>query len=217
VRPCDRTIAHDTPWTVSGIARRASHHAATARLLVRITPERPCASGPRTILSLSTSTWTSTVSSTGTDSGTYPLASNAASYRSGPSSAGALSSNTYFIDVRSKRLALRDLHRPPCPTSSPRPWSPPSSPGHPRRSPHARSGAPTSPLKLTSSTPASTSVQVRAHPTHTPHLTQHAALHLLNDDFDACHSLAQTQEGDPYSDHLHGIAHRREPDYPNSK
>ncbi|KAH0834147.1 hypothetical protein J3R83DRAFT_11451 [Lanmaoa asiatica] len=44
-----------------------------------------------------------------------------------------------------------------------------------------------------------------------------AVLHLLNDDFDACHSLAQTQEGDPYSDHLHCIAHRREPDYWNSK
>ncbi|KAH7882711.1 hypothetical protein F5I97DRAFT_1816279 [Phlebopus sp. FC_14] len=44
-----------------------------------------------------------------------------------------------------------------------------------------------------------------------------AALHLLNDDFDGCHTLAQLQEGEPYSDHLHYIAHRREPDYWNSK
>lgn len=48
---------------------------------------------------------------------------------------------------------------------------------------------------------------------------QPTVLHLLNDDFDACHSLAQTREGDPYSDHLHCIAHRREPepDYWSSK
>ena len=95
-------ITRHTPWIVSasgGIDRRASHHASTARLLVMITPERLCASGPRTILSLSASIWTNTVSSTGTDSGTYPLASNAASYRSGPSSAGALSSNTCFITI----------------------------------------------------------------------------------------------------------------------
>lgn len=44
-----------------------------------------------------------------------------------------------------------------------------------------------------------------------------AVLHLLNDDFNGCHELAQTQEGNPYSDHLHSIAHRREPDYWNSK
>lgn len=44
-----------------------------------------------------------------------------------------------------------------------------------------------------------------------------AVLHLLNDDFNGCHELVQTQEGDPYSDHLHAIAHRREPDYENSK
>ncbi|KAG8215430.1 hypothetical protein J3R82DRAFT_9040 [Butyriboletus roseoflavus] len=48
-------------------------------------------------------------------------------------------------------------------------------------------------------------------------LNVRAVLHLLNDDFDACHSLAQSCEGDPYSDHLHCIAHRREPDYWNSK
>lgn len=47
--------------------------------------------------------------------------------------------------------------------------------------------------------------------------THSTALHLLNDDFDACHSLVQTHEGDPYADHLHCIAHRREPDYWNSK
>ncbi|GAA96924.1 uncharacterized protein L969DRAFT_105499 [Mixia osmundae IAM 14324] len=44
-----------------------------------------------------------------------------------------------------------------------------------------------------------------------------AALHLLNDDIEACHDLAGSQEGNPYSNHLHAILHRREPDYPNSK
>ncbi|KAH7925019.1 hypothetical protein BV22DRAFT_1112521 [Leucogyrophana mollusca] len=44
-----------------------------------------------------------------------------------------------------------------------------------------------------------------------------AVLHLLNDDFDGCHNLAQTQEGNPYSDNLHAIVHRREPDYWNSQ
>ncbi|KAG2356839.1 hypothetical protein BDR07DRAFT_1299371, partial [Suillus spraguei] len=29
-----------------------------------------------------------------------------------------------------------------------------------------------------------------------------------NDDFDGCHELVQTQEGDLYSDHLRAIAHR---------
>ncbi|KIJ64322.1 hypothetical protein HYDPIDRAFT_112307 [Hydnomerulius pinastri MD-312] len=48
-------------------------------------------------------------------------------------------------------------------------------------------------------------------------LNVRAVLHLLNDDFEGCHNLAQTQEGNPYSDHLHCIAHRREPDYWNSK
>ncbi|KAG1873364.1 hypothetical protein C8R48DRAFT_594083, partial [Suillus tomentosus] len=42
-------------------------------------------------------------------------------------------------------------------------------------------------------------------------------LHLLNDDFNGCHELVQTQEGNPYSDHLHSIAHKREPDYWNFK
>ncbi|KAG1796986.1 uncharacterized protein HD556DRAFT_1441162 [Suillus plorans] len=40
---------------------------------------------------------------------------------------------------------------------------------------------------------------------------------LLNDDFNGCRELVQTQEGNPYSDHLHSIAHRREPDYWNSR
>ncbi|KAG2041025.1 hypothetical protein BDR03DRAFT_1089654 [Suillus americanus] len=48
-------------------------------------------------------------------------------------------------------------------------------------------------------------------------LNVRAVLHLLNDDFNGCHELVQTQEGNPYSDHLHSIAHRREPDYENSK
>lgn len=198
---------YDTPWDVSagdGIDRMASHHASTARLLVMITPERPSASGPRTILSLSSSACTRAVSRTGTDSGTYPFASNAASYRSGPSSSRALSSNTYFIftldddddndgddvgfEASSKHLSWifgtpqRWTTRSPasvkavrmtkyslpaqslCLTSSLPPWSPPSSLGPPlRRSPPAKSGAPSSPLKSTSSTLASTSVQVSPH------------------------------------------------------
>ncbi|KAJ8592058.1 hypothetical protein M405DRAFT_733961, partial [Rhizopogon salebrosus TDB-379] len=44
-----------------------------------------------------------------------------------------------------------------------------------------------------------------------------AVLHLLNDNFDACHKLTQSQEGNPYSNHLHSIVHRREPDYSNAK
>jgi hypothetical protein len=51
----------------------------------------------------------------------------------------------------------------------------------------------------------------------TANLNVRAVLHLLNDDFNGCHELVQTQEGNPYSDHLHSIAHRREPDYWNSK
>ncbi|KAG2133809.1 uncharacterized protein EDB93DRAFT_1093034 [Suillus bovinus] len=42
-------------------------------------------------------------------------------------------------------------------------------------------------------------------------------LHLLNDDFDDRHELVQTQVGNSYSDYLHSIAHRREPEYWNSK
>ncbi|KAG2125716.1 hypothetical protein DEU56DRAFT_873025 [Suillus clintonianus] len=44
-----------------------------------------------------------------------------------------------------------------------------------------------------------------------------AVLHLLNDNFNGCHEITQTQEGNPYADHMHSIAHRREPDYENSK
>jgi hypothetical protein len=36
---------------------------------------------------------------------------------------------------------------------------------------------------------------------------------LLNDDFDGCHNLAQTQEDNLYSCHLHSVVHHREPDY----
>ena len=48
-------------------------------------------------------------------------------------------------------------------------------------------------------------------------MTFDVVLHLLNDDFDGCHNLAQTQEEDPYSCNLHAVVHRREPDYWNSK
>ncbi|WOO77274.1 uncharacterized protein LOC62_01G000863 [Vanrija pseudolonga] len=44
-----------------------------------------------------------------------------------------------------------------------------------------------------------------------------AALHLANDDIDACHRIAQASEGDPTADLLHATLHRREGDYWNSK
>lgn len=44
-----------------------------------------------------------------------------------------------------------------------------------------------------------------------------AALHLANDDIDGAHELAQGDEGEETSDYLHGMLHRREGDYWNSK
>lgn len=44
-----------------------------------------------------------------------------------------------------------------------------------------------------------------------------AALHLANDDIDRAHELAQGDEGEETSDYLHGMLHRREGDYWNSK
>ncbi|EIW76861.1 hypothetical protein CONPUDRAFT_63485, partial [Coniophora puteana RWD-64-598 SS2] len=44
-----------------------------------------------------------------------------------------------------------------------------------------------------------------------------SVLHLLNDDFNGCHELAQMSESNPYSNNLHHIVHRREPDYWNSR
>lgn len=44
-----------------------------------------------------------------------------------------------------------------------------------------------------------------------------AALHLANDDIDRAHELAQGDEGNETSDYLHGMLHRREGDYWNSK
>lgn len=44
-----------------------------------------------------------------------------------------------------------------------------------------------------------------------------AALHLANDDINSAHELAQSNEGDVTCDYLHGILHRREGDYWNSK
>lgn len=42
-------------------------------------------------------------------------------------------------------------------------------------------------------------------------------LHLLNDDLEASHSLAQAHEGEPLADYWHAIIHRREGDYGNSR
>jgi hypothetical protein len=44
-----------------------------------------------------------------------------------------------------------------------------------------------------------------------------AGLHLLNDDINAAHEIAQSMEGDPIADYWHAILHRREKDYWNSK
>jgi hypothetical protein len=43
-----------------------------------------------------------------------------------------------------------------------------------------------------------------------------SALHLWNDSLDRCHALAQDIE-DATGGYLHGLMHRREPDYPNAK
>ena len=42
-------------------------------------------------------------------------------------------------------------------------------------------------------------------------------LHLLNDDLEASHVLAQAHEGEPLADYWHAIIHRREGDYGNSR
>lgn len=44
-----------------------------------------------------------------------------------------------------------------------------------------------------------------------------AALHLLNDDIDRAHTIAQSDEGDMTSNLCHAVLHRREGDYWNSK
>jgi hypothetical protein len=44
-----------------------------------------------------------------------------------------------------------------------------------------------------------------------------ALLHLLNDDLQRVHAIAQSMEGDRTADYLHAIVHRREGDYGNSK
>jgi hypothetical protein len=42
-------------------------------------------------------------------------------------------------------------------------------------------------------------------------------LHLLNDDLNTSHRLAQSLEGDPTADYWHAIIHRREGDYGNAR
>jgi hypothetical protein len=44
-----------------------------------------------------------------------------------------------------------------------------------------------------------------------------AGLHLLNDDLDRAHELAQANEGDKTYDYWHAIVHRREGDFDNAK
>jgi len=44
-----------------------------------------------------------------------------------------------------------------------------------------------------------------------------AALHLLNDDLERSHQLAQSSEGNRTADYLHSIVHRREGDFANCK
>lgn len=43
-----------------------------------------------------------------------------------------------------------------------------------------------------------------------------SALHLWNDSLERCHALAQELH-DPTGSYLHGLMHRREPDYANAK
>src|SRR5262245_15363251 len=43
-----------------------------------------------------------------------------------------------------------------------------------------------------------------------------SVLHLWNDSLERCHSLAQDIH-DPTGSYLHGVMHRREPDYGNAK
>ena len=50
----------------------------------------------------------------------------------------------------------------------------------------------------------------------TPDSGVKAALYLWNDDLDACHEIAQEIKT-PTGSYLHGVMHRREPDYGNSK
>lgn len=47
-------------------------------------------------------------------------------------------------------------------------------------------------------------------------LAVQSGLHLWNDDLDACHTIAQDLPDD-FGAYLHGIMHRREPDYGNAK
>jgi hypothetical protein len=44
-----------------------------------------------------------------------------------------------------------------------------------------------------------------------------ATLHLLNDDLERSHELAQSSEGNRTADYLHSIVHRREGDFANSQ
>jgi len=47
-------------------------------------------------------------------------------------------------------------------------------------------------------------------------LAVQSGLLLWNDDLDGCHTIAQDLD-DPHGAYLHGVMHRREPDYGNSK
>src|SRR5258706_718799 len=49
-----------------------------------------------------------------------------------------------------------------------------------------------------------------------PSVAVQAGLHLWNDDLDGCHKIAQDLS-DLFGAYLHGIMHRREPDYGNAK
>jgi hypothetical protein len=44
-----------------------------------------------------------------------------------------------------------------------------------------------------------------------------AVLHLMNDDVDRAHAIAQAAEGDPTLDYVHAIVHRRGGEWDNSK
>ncbi|UZJ54497.1 hypothetical protein CBS101457_003817 [Exobasidium rhododendri] len=72
---------------------------------------------------------------------------------------------------------------------------------------------PTKPFDASLTSPIDSYVQT----IHGNKASVRAALHLLNDDVDRAHKIAQDDEGEMTSDLIHAILHRREGDYWNSK
>lgn len=75
------------------------------------------------------------------------------------------------------------------------------------------------PLRPTKTFDASLTPQIEsfAKNRHESKSCVRAALHLLNDDIELAHSIAQGDEGEITTDLCHGILHRREGEYWNSR